>query len=52
MTLSKEAYERLKKEQENMKNLGRRPLTRASRLSNSRGEKKLRELEEKLLQRA
>lgn len=53
MPVSEKAYERLKQKQELRKKHGRtRPVTRAKKLYNSRTEKRLRELEEKILQKS
>ena len=51
MALTREDLEKLKKEHGERKKREKRPATKANRLSNSRGEQRLRELEKKLLQR-
>ncbi|WP_164908647.1 hypothetical protein [Halobacillus litoralis] len=49
-SISNETYERMKEKQKNRKQTGKRPVTKANKLYNSRTEKRLRDLEEKILE--
>ncbi|WP_170146936.1 hypothetical protein [Sinobaca qinghaiensis] len=51
MKLSPEAYKRLSEKQLKRKEINKKPVTKANRLSNSSSEKRSRELERKLLEK-